>query len=74
MLGILIYELLVGAPPYYDSEKEVLKENIKKAPLRIPKCLSVEAKDIIIKLLIRDPKKRLGCKEDAKEIKNHPWF
>ncbi|CAK64069.1 unnamed protein product (macronuclear) [Paramecium tetraurelia] len=74
MLGILIYELLVGAPPYYDSEKEVLKENIKKAPLRIPKSLSQEAKDIIIKLLIRDPKKRLGCKEDAKEIKNHPWF
>ncbi|CAD8149198.1 unnamed protein product [Paramecium octaurelia] len=74
MLGILIYELLVGAPPYYDSEKEVLKENIRKAPLRIPKFLSQEAKDIIIKLLIRDPKKRLGCKEDAKEIKNHPWF
>ncbi|CAD8154308.1 unnamed protein product [Paramecium pentaurelia] len=74
MLGILIYELLVGAPPYYDSEKEVLKENIKKAPLRIPKCLSEEAKDIIVKLLIRNPKKRLGCKEDAKEIKCHPWF
>jgi hypothetical protein len=40
MLGIFIYELLVGAPPYYDAEKEVLKENIKKAPLRIPRFLS----------------------------------
>ncbi|CAD8066415.1 unnamed protein product [Paramecium sonneborni] len=74
MLGILIYELLVGAPPYYDSEKEILKENIKRAPLRIPKSLSQEAKDIIIKLLIRNPKKRLGSKEDAKEIKSHSWF
>ncbi|CAD8176403.1 unnamed protein product [Paramecium octaurelia] len=74
MLGIFIYELLVGAPPYYDAEKEILKENIKRAPLKIPRHLSQEAKDIIIQLLIRDPKRRLGCKEDAKEIKNHPWF
>ncbi|CAD8075220.1 unnamed protein product [Paramecium sonneborni] len=74
MLGIFIYELLVGAPPYYDSEKEILKENIKRAPLKLPKYLSQEAKDIIIQLLIRDPKRRLGSQEDAKEIKNHPWF
>ncbi|CAD8166775.1 unnamed protein product [Paramecium pentaurelia] len=74
MLGIFIYELLVGAPPYYDAEKEILKENIKRAPLKIPRHLSQEAKDIIIQLLIRDPKRRLGCKEDAKEIKSHPWF
>ncbi|CAD8161175.1 unnamed protein product [Paramecium octaurelia] len=74
MLGIFIYELLVGAPPYYDAEKEILKENIKRAPLRLPRHLSPEAKDIIIQLLIRDPQRRLGCKEDAKEIKSHPWF
>lgn len=74
MLGIFIYELLVGAPPYYDAEKEVLKENIKRAPLKIPRFLSQEARDLIIKLLIRNPKKRLGSSEDAKEIKNHPCF
>ncbi|CAD8164851.1 unnamed protein product [Paramecium pentaurelia] len=74
MLGIFIYELLVGAPPYYDAEKEILKENIKRAPLKLPRHLSQEAKDIIIQLLIRDPKRRLGCKEDSKEIKSHPWF
>lgn len=55
MLGIFIYELLVGAPPYYDAEKEILKENIKRAPLKLPRYLSPEAKDIIIKLLIRNP-------------------
>lgn len=49
MLGILIYELLVGVSPYHDNEKEILKDNILKAPLRIPKFISPEAKDIIIK-------------------------
>ena len=48
MLGIFIYELLVGAPPYYDAEKEILKENIKRAPLKLPRNLSQEAKDILI--------------------------
>jgi len=36
--------------------------------------MSVEAKDIIIKLLIKDPTKRLGTKGEAEEIKMHPWF
>lgn len=30
LVGLLIYELIVGIPPYYNSKKEVLFENIKK--------------------------------------------
>jgi len=34
-----------------------------------------EVKDLLKKLLTRDPKKRIGCKEsDADEIRAHPWF
>jgi len=36
--------------------------------------MSVEAKDIIVKLLIKDPTKRLGTKGETEEIKMHPWF
>ena len=30
LLGLLLYELIVGLPPYYNSKKEVLFDNIKK--------------------------------------------
>ncbi len=36
LLGVLLYELLVGQPPYLDTTKEKLFENIKSAPLILP--------------------------------------
>lgn len=36
--------------------------------------MSAEAKDVIKKLLCRDPKKRLGCQNDADDLKEHPFF
>ena len=37
-------------PPYYDPEREKLFEKIKKAPLKLPKNLSENAKDLIKKV------------------------
>lgn len=37
-------------------------------------CISSEAKDLISKLLNRDPEKRLGYKSGFNEIKSHPFF
>jgi len=36
--------------------------------------MSEEVKDLISKLLDKNPKTRIGSKEDADEIINHPWF
>lgn len=36
MLGALIYEMLVGVPPYFDTDKAKLFENIKSGPLKLP--------------------------------------
>ena len=49
-------------------------QNIKSAPLHLPSFLSVPAKDLLRKLLIRDPSQRLGAHSDAEEIKKHPFF
>ena len=48
---------------------------ILKDDVIFPKITDVspEAIDLIFKLLIKDPAKRLGTKS-ADEIKNHPWF
>merc|ERR1712176_621475 len=48
---------------------------IKEAPLRFPPQLSSSIKDVIRKLLIRDPKRRLGSgSTDVQEITKHSFF
>jgi serum/glucocorticoid-regulated kinase 2 len=54
--------------------REDLFENIKQAPLEFPPYVSATARDLIMKLLNRNPKKRLGCTIGADEIKRHPFF
>ncbi|CAD8149358.1 unnamed protein product [Paramecium pentaurelia] len=74
LVGVLLYEMIVGMPPYYNQDREMLFENIKKGVLRIPRTMSEEAKDLIRSLLVRDPSQRLGAKADAEEIKKHVFF
>lgn len=47
LLGVMMYELLVGIPPYYSNNREELFENIKKGPLMIPKSLSEDCKHLL---------------------------
>ena len=50
-------------------------ENIKKGPLQVPPGISDSALDLIVKLLNRDPRRRLGAgPSDADEVKKHPFF
>jgi len=40
LLGVVLYELLTGWPPYYDHDKEILMYNIINNPLKIPNNIS----------------------------------
>lgn len=76
-LGTLLYEMLTGWPPFYDKNLRKMCENILRSDLQFPpgSTASPEARDLIRGLLLRDPAKRLGSKDDgAQEIKNHPFF
>ena len=73
LLGVLMYEMLEGIPPYYDNDKETLFSNILNNPIEIPEDTSKECNDLITRLLCKDPTQRIGFK-GSKEIKNHPWF
>ncbi|XP_029396636.1 ribosomal protein S6 kinase alpha-5 isoform X2 [Mus pahari] len=78
-LGVLMYELLTGASPFtVDGEKnsqaEISRRILKSEP-PYPQEMSTVAKDLLQRLLMKDPKKRLGCgPRDAEEIKEHLFF
>jgi len=48
LLGVLLYEMLVGIPPYYSNNKEQLYQNIQNGALQLPKFLSNEARALLI--------------------------
>lgn len=75
LLGVLLYEMVVGMPPYYATNKDQLYSNIQNGPLKLPSYLSDNARDILVQLLNRNPYKRLGSgKRGAQDIKDHPFF
>ncbi|XP_051128565.1 uncharacterized protein LOC127249673 [Andrographis paniculata] len=75
-LGAIMYEMLVGYPPFYSDEPMSTCRKIVnwRTHLKFPEeaKLSREAKDLICKLLC-NVEKRLGTR-GANEIKAHPWF
>jgi serum/glucocorticoid-regulated kinase 2 len=73
-LGSIIYEMLVGIPPFYTQNRQELFEKIKFVSPKYPNYLSSTAKSLIEGLLRKDPTKRLGSQRGAQEIKDHPWF
>lgn len=74
-LGALVFEMMTGLPPFFESTRPALYERIKAGRLEYPEYLSPEAVSLLSGLLTRDPRKRLGCGEgDADEVKRHPFF
>ncbi|KAM1350601.1 hypothetical protein ACFX2F_004537 [Malus domestica] len=75
-LGAIMYEMLVGFPPFYSEEPMSTCRKIVnwRTHLKFPEeaKLSPEAKDLICKLLC-NVEQRLGT-QGAHEIKAHPWF
>jgi len=68
--------MLTGTLPFLDQAWASFKDiyrNILNKKVYVPRKLSKEAKDLLGKLLIRDPEKRLGA-EGVGEILNHPFF
>ena len=74
-MGILIYEMLYGYPPFYNQNTNAMYRSIVQDKLEFPDGGSPEVVDFISKLLERDPTKRLGNgPTEYEEIKLHPFF
>lgn len=78
-VGVIVYEFLIGIPPFNDETVEKVFDNIENLRMEWPttetgeEFLSKHARSLIAGLLTLNPKKRLGY-NGFEEIKNHPFF
>ncbi|KAL4810410.1 kinase-like domain-containing protein [Aspergillus unguis] len=75
-LGALGYDLLTGSPPFKANNHAKLQEKILKQKLALPYYLGPDAKDLLTRLLRKEPSKRLGyhMAKDIQTIKAHRFF
>ncbi|KAI9012554.1 kinase-like domain-containing protein [Phycomyces nitens] len=74
-LGVLIFEMLAGYPPFYDDDHLKLYEKIIQGKIHWPSYLDPHAKDLLKRLLTSDLSRRYGnLRNGAEDIKNHAWF
>jgi len=77
-LGILMYEMLAGFPPFYDEENDnpvAIYTKILNGQVKFPSGMELYAKDLIKRFLMRDVSQRLGNLEGgAEDVKRHRFF
>lgn len=75
-VGIILFELITGIPPFTAERPEIIFDNIlnRKIPWPpVPSDMSYEAQDLINRFLMHEPEQRLGANGSA-EVKAHPFF
>jgi len=74
-LGVFIFELLAGYPPFFGSDTIAIYENILDGIYFFPSGFHLPAKDLITSLLHRARSKRLGnLVGGIKDLHNHHFF
>ncbi|KAH0794648.1 CAMK family protein kinase [Histomonas meleagridis] len=68
--GIILYFLVTGNLPFEDENTQRLLQKIVYTDIRYPSFLSIPLVDLLKKLLLKDPEKRLTLEG----IKEHIWF
>ncbi|XP_062508867.1 calcium-dependent protein kinase C-like isoform X2 [Corticium candelabrum] len=74
-LGVLMFEMMVGQPPFDGRDEDDLFNHILEKQVHFPKFLSKEAVAILKGFLAKHPARRLGCGESSEQdIKQHVFF
>ncbi|XP_058823246.1 protein kinase C-like isoform X1 [Topomyia yanbarensis] len=73
-LGVLMYEMMAGAPPFEADNEDDLFEAILRDDVLYPVWLSREAVSILKGFMTKNAAKRLGCTDGENQIRAHPFF
>ena len=75
-LGALGFDLLTGSPPFVGNNHAKTQQKITHSKLQLPYFLGPDVKDLLVRLLRKEPKKRLGFNmpKDLQTIKAHRFF
>jgi len=69
-LGILMYEFLVGMPPFEADSNTDTYKRIVNVDLKFPSHVSAQARDLVVKILKKEPRQRIPLDE----LLDHPWI
>uniref|UniRef100_A0ACD5TW35 Uncharacterized protein n=1 Tax=Avena sativa TaxID=4498 RepID=A0ACD5TW35_AVESA len=77
--GVFLYELVYGRTPFKGAAKDVTLKNILSKQVTYPALegdaeAAAQLRDLVGRLLERDPRRRMGAARGAAEIKRHPFF
>ena len=79
-MGVIGYEFMTGNLPFNDDSPQLIFKNILQKEIEWPEDgdedgqMNAEAKDFLQRLLVKDPKQRLGATRGIEELKEHPWL
>lgn len=69
-LGILLFELLVGKPPFETDNHHETYRRIQACDIIFPSYIKPDARDLVGKFLVRDPRRRIALEH----VKSHPFI
>ncbi|KAG8062848.1 hypothetical protein GUJ93_ZPchr0003g17467 [Zizania palustris] len=75
--GVFLYELLYGRTPFVGATNEATLRNIVRRPLEFSSAsphVDAAARDLISRLLDKNPRARLGSRRGAADVKSHAFF
>ncbi|KAJ1332737.1 hypothetical protein BSLG_008366 [Batrachochytrium salamandrivorans] len=74
-LGILVFEMLAGYPPFFDDNPFGIYEKILQGRIAFPSHVDLDAREFIKRLLTPDRSRRLGnLKDGPQDVKAQKWF
>ena len=69
-IGVLLFELMVGRPPFSGETEQSVRYNILKMRINWPKNMDSDAADLISKILKYNPEERISLEQ----MLLHPFF